>query len=113
MKSTNPIFNESVYEQAYALTEKPMTVAGTMNKLLILSLIMMISAAAVYYQFSHYCENIACLQAVVQDYIYPWNPVDPLKYLPDDAHKRWDDGGGQYCGAAGCSNCVCAFGKSP
>ena len=52
MKSTNPIFNESVYEQAYALTEKPMTVAGTMNKLLILSLIMMISAAAVYYQFS-------------------------------------------------------------
>ena len=52
MKSTNPIFNESVYEQAYALTEKPMTVAGTMNKLLILSLIMIVSAAAVYYQFS-------------------------------------------------------------
>ena len=39
MKSTNPIFNESVYEQAYALTERPMTVAGTTNKLLILSLI--------------------------------------------------------------------------
>ena len=52
MKSTNPIFNENVYEQSYALTERPMTVAGTMNKLLILSLIMLVSAAAVYYQFS-------------------------------------------------------------
>ena len=52
MKSTNPIFNENVYEQSYALTERPMTVAGTMNKLLILSLIMLVSATAVYYQFS-------------------------------------------------------------
>lgn len=52
MKSTNPIFNNNVFEQTFALTERPMTVAGTMNKLLILSLIMLISAAAVYYQFS-------------------------------------------------------------
>ena len=52
MKSSNPMLRDSIYEKAYALTEKPMTVAGTMNKLLILSLVMIIAAAAVYYQFS-------------------------------------------------------------
>ena len=52
MKSTNPIFSGNVYDQAFALTERPMTVVGTMNKLLVLSLIMLVAAAAVYYQFS-------------------------------------------------------------
>ncbi|MCD7739954.1 MAG: Bax inhibitor-1/YccA family protein [Candidatus Gastranaerophilales bacterium] len=51
MRSSNPVFKESIYEQAYPLTERPMTAAGTMNKLLILSLVMMLGAGAVYYQF--------------------------------------------------------------
>lgn len=52
MRSSNPMFRDGIYEKAYALTEKPMTVTGTMNKLLILSLVMIAAAAAVYYQFS-------------------------------------------------------------
>ncbi len=52
MKSSNPILNDRVLEQSYAVTEMPMTVTGTMNKLLLLSLIMIISAAAVFYQFT-------------------------------------------------------------
>ena len=56
MKSSNPIFRDSVTENVYAINDKPMTVSGTMNKLLLLSVIMLISAGAVYYQFSlgHY-----------------------------------------------------------
>lgn len=56
MKSSNPILNNSVLEKTYDLTAKPMTVAGTMNKLLILAAIMLVGAAAVLYQFSlnHY-----------------------------------------------------------
>ena len=56
MKSSNPILSDNVLEQTYALTERPMSISGTMNKLLILSLIMIIGAAAVFYQFSlqHY-----------------------------------------------------------
>jgi len=46
------MLRDSIYEKAYALTEKPMTVSGTMSKLLILSFVMIIAAAAVYYQFS-------------------------------------------------------------
>ncbi len=52
MKSSNPIFRDKVLENAYALSERPMTVSGTMNKLLVLSLAMIASAAAVFYQFS-------------------------------------------------------------
>lgn len=52
MKSTNPMFHNNAYEQAYALTERPMTVSGTMNKLLLLSFIMILSVAGIYYQFS-------------------------------------------------------------
>lgn len=52
MKSSNPILNDNVLEQAYEAVGAPMTIAGTMNKLMILSLIMIIGAAAVFYQFS-------------------------------------------------------------
>lgn len=52
MKSSNPMFRDSILEQTYALTERPMTIGGTMNKLMILALIMICAAAAVYYQFS-------------------------------------------------------------
>lgn len=52
MKSTNPMFHNNAYEQAYAITERPMTVSGTMNKLLLLSLIMILAVVGVYYQFS-------------------------------------------------------------
>lgn len=56
MKSSNPILRDSIYQGTYALSERPMTVAGTMNKLMLLSVIMLAAAAAVYYQFSlhHY-----------------------------------------------------------
>ena len=40
MKSSNPMFRDSILEQTYALTERPMTIGGTMNKLMILALIM-------------------------------------------------------------------------
>lgn len=52
MKSTNPMLRNDIYEQAYALTERPMTVSGAVNKLLLLSLVMLASVATVYYQFS-------------------------------------------------------------
>ena len=52
MKRRNPILRNDIYEQTYALTERPMTISGTINKLLLLSLAMLASAAGVYYQFS-------------------------------------------------------------
>lgn len=52
MKSSNPILRDNVFENAYAIADRPMTIGGTMNKLLLLSLVMLLSAAAVYYQFS-------------------------------------------------------------
>lgn len=52
MKSSNPILRDSVFEQTRSLTEVPMSVSGTVMKLLILSFFMMLSAGAVYYRFS-------------------------------------------------------------
>lgn len=52
MKSSNPILREEVIQNGYSVNEHPMTVSGTMNKLLVLCAVMLISAAAVYYQFS-------------------------------------------------------------
>ncbi len=52
MKSSNPMLRDDVFSKAYALDERPMTISGTMTKLLILSLIMMAGGGAVYYQFS-------------------------------------------------------------
>ncbi len=52
MKSSNPILSDRVLENAYSVYDKPMTVSGTLNKLLFLSLCMIASAAAVFYQFS-------------------------------------------------------------
>ncbi len=56
MKSSNPIFRDSLRTQYYSLSERPMTVLGTMNKLLLLTLIMITGAAAIFYQFylKHY-----------------------------------------------------------
>ena len=48
MKSSNPILRDNVFENTYALTEQPMTVSGTINKLLLLSLVMFIGAGAVF-----------------------------------------------------------------
>lgn len=65
MKSSNPIFKDELLEQTYALTERPMTIAGTMNKLLILSLIMIVAAAAVFFQFSmHHYDFVLLLMQV-------------------------------------------------
>ena len=52
MRSSNPILRDSVLQRSYAITERPMTIGGTMNKLLLLSSILLVAAAAVYYQFS-------------------------------------------------------------
>ncbi len=52
MRTSNPILKDSVLETDYALTERPMSVSGTLNKLLLLALIMLFGAGAVYYQFS-------------------------------------------------------------
>ena len=52
MRSSNPILRENVLTNTYDNIAMPMTVSGTLNKLLFLSLIMIVSAAAVYYQFS-------------------------------------------------------------
>lgn len=52
MKSTNPIFKDDIFSKSYEMLERPMTVSGTMTKLMILTLIMMAGASAVYYQFS-------------------------------------------------------------
>ncbi len=51
MRSSNPIFRQSVREKVYSYTEKPMTVAGTMNKLILLAVIMCLGGAGLYYQF--------------------------------------------------------------
>ncbi len=51
MKSSNPLQREAVYEQAFALSERPMSVVGTTNKLLILSAVMLISAYITYYHY--------------------------------------------------------------
>lgn len=52
MRSSNPILRDSVLESVHALTERPMSVGGTLNKLMLLSFIMLVSAGAVFYQFS-------------------------------------------------------------
>lgn len=51
MKTSNPMFRDSVFENVSVLGT-PMTVSGTINKLLLLTIVMLISAAAVFYQFS-------------------------------------------------------------
>lgn len=52
MKSSNPILRDDVIENTYAINEKPMTISGTLNKLMLLSIILLVAAGAVYYQFS-------------------------------------------------------------
>lgn len=56
MRSSNPIFRDSVFNRTYALSERPMTVSGTMNKLILLGLIMSVGGAAQYYHYllKHY-----------------------------------------------------------
>ena len=55
MRSSNPIFSKDLSvsnSNGYDLAERTMSVTGTMGKLMLLALIMMVAAAAVYYQFS-------------------------------------------------------------
>ena len=72
MRSSNPILNDRVLEQAYPVTELPMTVAGTMNKLFLLALIMLAGAGAVVYQFflQHYdYVNIIMLTGIIVGFV--------------------------------------------
>ncbi len=65
MKSSNPILSDKVLENTYSLTERPMTVSGTLNKLLLLSLVMMVGAGAVLYQFSlHHYDFVNLLTTI-------------------------------------------------
>jgi len=54
MRSSNPMFrhNRDLSVQVDALSDRPMSSSATMSKLLLLSLIMIIAATAVFYQFS-------------------------------------------------------------
>ncbi len=53
MRSSNPIFSKDLnISNSYTLSERTMSISGTMGKLVLLSTIMLIAAAAVFYQFS-------------------------------------------------------------
>ncbi len=53
MKSSNPIFSKDLnISNSYSLSERTMSISGTMGKLLLLSMVMLIAAGAVFYQFS-------------------------------------------------------------
>ena len=53
MKSSNPIFSRDLSNSSgFALSERAMSISGTMSKLMLLALIMLIAASAVVYQFS-------------------------------------------------------------
>ncbi len=52
MRSSNPFLRDGVSVDTFALNDRPMSLNGTLNKLLILSLVMIAAAAAVFYQFS-------------------------------------------------------------
>lgn len=52
MRSSNPFLRDGVSVNTFALNDRPMSLNGTLNKLLILSLVMIAAAAAVFYQFS-------------------------------------------------------------
>lgn len=49
MRSSNPIFNNNSFAQEGVLTEMPMTVNGTLNKLFLLSSVFALSAAIIWY----------------------------------------------------------------
>lgn len=53
MKSSNPLFRDTIFQNNNTtMVGMPMTVGGTINKLLLLTVIMFIAAGAVIYQFS-------------------------------------------------------------
>ncbi len=52
MRSSNPLLRDNVMAREYAIPEQPMTIQGTAQKLLMTALIMIASAALVYYQYS-------------------------------------------------------------
>lgn len=56
MRSSNPILRSNITHQIYPATERPMTISGTMNKLLYFALISMIGVAISVYQYNlgHY-----------------------------------------------------------
>ncbi|MBQ3642398.1 Bax inhibitor-1/YccA family protein [bacterium] len=51
-RSSNPMFRNSVMEATYNTIAEPMTVSGTVNKLIILALIMFVGAYVVYHQIT-------------------------------------------------------------
>lgn len=74
MKSSNPIFKNDAFSDttSYSITEAPMTVSGTMSKLLMLFAILMVAAFFVYYQFAlhHYdFVNILGIAGVIVGFI--------------------------------------------
>lgn len=51
MRTSNPMFNDSMYDNT-VLTEQPMTVNGTLNKLFLLAVIFSLSAGTIWYKFA-------------------------------------------------------------
>ena len=51
MRSSNPLQRVAVYDKTITLSEHPMSIVGTANKLFLLSLIMLVGAGLTYYQF--------------------------------------------------------------
>lgn len=52
MRTSNPMFNNSVFDSNTVLTEQPMTISGTLNKLFLLSVIFSLGAGAIWYKFA-------------------------------------------------------------
>ena len=69
MRSSNPIFRDSVLERTYALTDRPMTIAGTMNKLILLAIIMCVGGSAIYYKFLQHQYDFVTLATTVSMFV--------------------------------------------
>ncbi len=68
MKSSNPIFRNlstDVINAQTGIIEKAMTLSGTMTKLLTMSIIMLISAGIVYYNFSLKHMDVVVLMTLI------------------------------------------------
>ena len=52
MRSSNPMLRDTIYTNETVLTEMPMTINGTLNKLFLLFSVFILGAAATWYKFS-------------------------------------------------------------
>lgn len=81
MRTSNPIFNDSVYDRNTVLTEQPMTINGTLNKLFLLFFVFILGAGVTWYKFSlghidfiAMTSMLALVVAIVLGFIIPFFP---------------------------------------